>query len=285
MDQHLSSRWIIRNARKIAGKNWASNFSLKNIFLKISYLHLLLNSTYFHIRNTIQCFILKQKITIKSELYNRKKKKKEKSLSNRNSIIICIYIYTSIIRSRDENFSNRVRKSFPREIGAAFQLLKITEIKLSSFEMYDRRGVRETRHLLRLNIVERSKSRDAIGDRRRNDAPGELLLRIPSIGRLGARERARTTYTNPYFLPLLILFIVFSFVSLPRSFTRSLPTTLYLLQSFQVYDREIKFFKGFPQFILIISSRRQSDLGQGHFFPFVPLSRVARPSRFKHLAR
>lgn len=108
--------------------------------------------------------------------------------------------------------------------------------------------------------------------------PGNCCCEFHSIGRLGARERARTTYTSPYFLPLLILFIVFSFVSLPRSFTRSLPTTLYLLQSFQVYDREIKFFKGFPQFILIISSRRQSDLGQGHFFPSVPLSRVHRVS-------
>lgn len=60
-----------------------------------------------------------------------------------------MYIYTQthtrVLSDREQNFSNRVRKSFPREIGAArrgaFQLLKITEIKLSSFEMYDRRGV------------------------------------------------------------------------------------------------------------------------------------------------
>lgn len=105
------------------------------------------------------------------------------------------------------------------------------------------------RYLLRLNVatIEQSKWWHTIDE----NISGKRIVNYFDSKLIP--KRTWTTYPTHTFSRYLF------FLSYPRSFlrrghSRSLPTGH--LQSFQVYDHEIKFFKGFPQFILIISSGR-----------------------------
>lgn len=141
-----------------------------------------------------------------------------------------MYIYTQthtrVLSDREQNFSNRVRKSFPREIGAArFSCWKLQRLNcLRSKCMIEEVCARNAtlvaiKYRGTIEITRRDRRQAA------KWCAGGIVI-ANSIDRKVGSERTGTNYlSNPYFLPLLILFIVsFSRSFLCRGHSRSLPT-------------------------------------------------------------